>query len=219
MLAQLSHASRMTRGRDSPEQRAGGSPARREPLAPPSRFDAAGSRPVGDFSVNPRHRAGRPIPNWQSVRGHHQLDLADLRLAGIDAVLGEDRHEVLTEGLEGLLGLPDVEDVDAVADAESGVERPAGRVVLAYLLELRMDSCELFRGHSPHREVDAECHETSPVVGLLRWTQHAHRRVVWSRAWPPKSTAIGIDRLPGQISGYAVRSAVRSGIPGQGRSG
>jgi hypothetical protein len=61
-----------------------------------------------------------PIHIYAGV--HHQLDLADSRLAGVDPVLGEDRHEVLAECLERLLGLPYVEDVDFIADVEARVE-------------------------------------------------------------------------------------------------
>jgi hypothetical protein len=73
------------------------------------------------------YTAGSPDANPHLRGRHQQLDLADSRLAGVDLVLGEDRHEVLAECLEGLPGLPYVEDVDSVADWKPAWKvRPGG---------------------------------------------------------------------------------------------
>jgi hypothetical protein len=65
-------------------------------------------------------RAGR------RPRGHDALDLADPRLSRIDAVVRKHREQHRAERLEGVVGLPRVEDVDLLVDVEGDVERPGG---------------------------------------------------------------------------------------------
>ena len=53
------------------------------------------------------------------------VDGHDLRLAGIGPQLGHDRQQRLPEGLERLLGVPDVEHLDQAVRFESDVIEPA----------------------------------------------------------------------------------------------
>lgn len=53
--------------------------------------------------------------------GEDGVDGRDHRLTGIDAGRAEDRHQRLAERIEGPLGFPDVEDVQAVLALERAV--------------------------------------------------------------------------------------------------
>jgi hypothetical protein len=51
----------------------------------------------------------------------------DRRRVKFDAELGENRDELWAEGFEGLLGLPDVEDLDFSVRFERAVIKPSSR--------------------------------------------------------------------------------------------
>src|SRR4051812_33554975 len=101
---------------------------------------ARGSRARRRWCCWSRRGAGRPgarrRPGPRVLAGDDVVDLGDVRLAGVDAGGGQDRDERLAEGIEGLLGLPDVEDVDAARALQRAVIEPARRSAGAGVLEV-----------------------------------------------------------------------------------
>jgi len=69
-----------------------------------------------------------------------------LRLAGINPCLGENRHQCCPEGLERLLGVPDVEHLDLAAGFESEVMQPSGRRAPAPAPSSRLITSSYFSG-------------------------------------------------------------------------
>src|SRR6266567_7031697 len=103
--------------------------------------------------------APRPVLALNEV-----VNRLDYGLAGVEANLLEDGHQRLTELVEGLLRLPDVEYLELVAGAEARVIQTPGGFARTSCVQTPDDIVVLCSGHGYGVEVDADRHEFLPKL-------------------------------------------------------
>src|SRR5262245_48305489 len=107
----------------------------------------------------PRSRRRPAALAWNEV-----VDRLDHGLAGVEADLLKDGHQRLTELVEGLVRLPDIEYLELVAGAEARVVQTPDRFACTSCVETP-DNVVVLRGSRRGRvEVDTDRHEFLPLT-------------------------------------------------------